>query len=119
MSRSGCHPSQARRPHRQERRHACEGTQNFAMLQLGAEATARLAPRRRQLTLHETSTMAQLQRLRAHMDTHERVFTTVDGFANYVSSLGPMRGTTCTIRMCFLRGAHFSTSRCMPTGAVI
>lgn len=53
--------------------------------------------------------MAQLQRLRSHLDAHEKIFTTVDGLANFIS--GPDRDGTCAIQMCFFRGDHFSTGK--------
>jgi hypothetical protein len=55
--------------------------------------------------------MAQLRRLRELFDAQERVFTTVPGLADYVTQLGPSRGSSCAIRMCFLRGSHFTTGK--------
>ncbi|KAL4102007.1 hypothetical protein PRIC1_005755 [Phytophthora ramorum] len=55
--------------------------------------------------------MAQLRRLRELFDAQERVFTTVPGLADYVTQLEPSRGSTCAIRMCFLRDSHFTTDQ--------
>ncbi|KAL4159157.1 hypothetical protein PRNP1_004927 [Phytophthora ramorum] len=55
--------------------------------------------------------MAQLARLRKNLDAHERIFTTVQGFAQFVAKLTSTHQQTCGVRMCFLRGDHFTTER--------
>jgi hypothetical protein len=57
--------------------------------------------------------MAQLARLRKNLDAHERIFTTVQGLAEFVSTLTSTGEKTCGVRMCFLRGDHFTTGNDM------
>ncbi|KAF4139700.1 hypothetical protein GN958_ATG11185, partial [Phytophthora infestans] len=52
-----------------------------------------------------------LARLQKRLDAHERIFTTVPGLAEFVLALNTTNEQTCAVRMCFLRGDHFTTDR--------
>ncbi|EEY57041.1 uncharacterized protein PITG_10614 [Phytophthora infestans T30-4] len=53
--------------------------------------------------------MAHLARLQKRLDAHERLFTTVPGLAEFVLTLNTTNEQTCAVRMCFLRGDHFTS----------
>lgn len=83
-------------------------------LGVGAASISNPVTQQQTTTPAISTTMAQLDRLRKLFDEQERMFTTVPGLADYITQLGPSRGSTCAIRLCFLRGNHFSTGTVMP-----